>query len=145
MNITSIDARTIRNADALCFDHDSEGNGQIRTITRGNDSDHERTLTVPVESSRVNNYGPGDGPWACFAMLMSAQHNDVARTLARHIRKDSRIAFVWTRDNSSPVTKGAGIVVDMLDVKVQNGSVCDTFRVATFIGLDNSARMVRKA
>lgn len=143
--ITAEQARAIRNADSLCFDHDSDGNGQIRAIVRGNDAEHERTITIPVELSRVNNYGPGDGPWDCFAMLMSAQYDDRARTLVRHIRKGSRIAFVWTRDNSSPVTVEAGIVVDMLDVKVANGSVCDTFRVETRIGLDNTARMVRRA
>lgn len=142
---TPSEARAIHTADSLCFDGDGDGNGFIRVIVRANSNEAERTITIPVESNRVNNYGPGDGPWTCFAMVMSAQYDDIARTLMRRIRSGSRIAFVWTRDNSSPVTKEAGIVVDMLDVKVMNGNVCDTFRMATFIGLDNTARMVRKS
>ncbi len=145
MLITASQARSIRRADALCFDGDMSGEGQIRAITRGTAGISETTHTVPVESNRVNNYSPVEGPWTCFTMLMSAQYDDLAQTLVRRIKAGSRIGFVWTRDNRSPVTEEAGIVVDMLDVKVQNGNVCDTFRVATYIGLDNSARMVRKA
>lgn len=143
--LSAVEARTIRNATSLCFDHDRDGNGYIRAITRGDDADHERTLTVPIESSRVQNYGAGDGPWDCFDMVMSAQYDDLAQTMLRRIRTGSRVAFVWTRDNASPVTRDAGLVVDMLDVKVHNGNVVDTFRVRTFVGLDNSARLIRKA
>lgn len=143
--MTTEEARAIRGADALCFDHDSDGNGQIRAVTRGKDWGHEHTVTIPVEFSRVNNYGPTDGPWTCFAYIGSAQYDDRARTLVRRMRAGTAVAFVWTRDNSSPVTNEAGIVVDMLDVKVGNGSTVDTYRVETFVGLDNSARMVRQA
>ena len=141
--ISAQEARIIRTADSLCFDHTADGDGYIRAIFR--DEHVEGTFTVRVESSRVNNYGPNGGPYTCFTMIHSARYDDVACTLARHIRKGSRIAFVWTRDNASPVTKEAGIFVDMLDVKVLNGSAWDTFRVATYIGYDNSARMVRRS
>lgn len=149
--IASQQARAIKTADALCFDHNPDGTGAIRAVTRaksmiGGGETTEYTVTVPVEVSRVQNYGPDSAPdgWRCFAMIGSSRHDDVAMTVARHIKAGSRIALVWTRDNSSPVTKEAGLYVDMLDVKVQNGSVTDTFRVATYIGYNNTARMTRR-
>lgn len=144
--ITAEQARAIRKADTLCFDHDPDGNGWIRAITRGVDYAHEITITVPVEMSRVQNYGPGHyGPWSCFDMIMSAQYDDRAQTMTRRIKAGTRLALVWTRDNSSLLTKEAGVVVDMLDLKVQNGNVCDTYRVRTFVGYDNASRLVRRA
>jgi hypothetical protein len=149
--LTSAQARAIREADALCFDHrmldprTGESYGAIRAIVRRRDGDDDITTTIPIESSRVQDYSPTSSPngHVAFSMIQSAQYSDKARTLTRRIKAGTRIAFVWTRDNSSPVTRDAGIYVDMLDVQVQNGSVCDTFRVDTFIGLDNTARMVR--
>lgn len=140
--LTTADAAALRRADSICFDTDPEG-GAIRAIFRATDREAERTITIPVASTSVQNYGPGDGPWKCFAMTMSAQYDDVTRTLVRHLKRGSAVALRWTRGNSSPVTEQAGLVVDHLDVRVANGTVADTFRVATYIGHDNTARMVR--
>ncbi len=146
--ITGLDARMLRKADSIVF-HANGETAEIRAIIRATDQTSEIVHTIPVEVSRVDNYGPGDGPgdgpWVCFAMLMSAKYDAVSQTFVRRTRTGSRIAFRWTRDNSSPVTKEAGIVVDMLDVSIQNGSVCDTMRMSTYIGYDNTARMVRPA
>lgn len=140
------DARNIRKADAICFDYDDGyGNPRIRAIIRGNDREGERTLAVPVLDQRVQDYTGATGAVQAFAMTMHAQHDAIARTLVRHIRAGSTISFRWTRGNDSPVTKDAGLVVDHLDVQVTNGKVTDTFRVETYIGLDNSARMVKRA
>lgn len=153
--LTSIQASAIRKADSICFDHSpaddaaTTGNshGQIRAITEGHrhGCEGQITLVVPIESSRMNNYGEARGPFVAFDMIGSAQHDVGWRTVCRQIKAGSRIAFVWTRDNGSEVTREAGLVIDMLDVKVQNGNVCNTYRVRTYVGHDNSARMVRVA
>jgi hypothetical protein len=148
MNITTQEARALRNADALCFDHRADGTAAIRAIRRENTSTgFEETVTIELDpaTSRVQNYGDGDGPWVGFGYVGSPQHSPIAHTLVRHIKSGSRIGFVWTRDNNSPLTRDAGIVVDMLDVKVENGKVCDTFRIITQVGQDNSARLIRRA
>lgn len=147
--LTSTDARAIRTADALCFDQNPDGTGVIRAVFRAKDligggRTTEYTVEVPV-LSRVNNYGPGDGPWVCFAMVMSAQYDDRAQTFVRRMKAGTKIALIWTRDNASLVTREAGLYVDALDMKVQNGLVCDTYRVANFVGLDNTARMTQIA
>lgn len=145
--VTTQEARALRNADSICFDHKADGTGQIRAIRRAVNSafGFEETVVVGIDLSRVNNYGPGDGPWAGFAMSHSVKFDALVQTLVRHIKAGSEVAFVWTRDNHSPVTREAGLYVDMLDVKVRNGKHTDTFRVSTFVGLDNSARMIRVA
>jgi hypothetical protein len=142
--ITGLDARMLRKADSIVFHADGD-HAEIRAVIRATEQTSEITHVIPVEATRVDNFGPGDGPWTCFAMSMNAKYDDVTQTLVRRTRTGSRIAFRWTRDNSSPVTKEAGLVVDMLDVKVQNSSVCDAMRMSTYIGYDNTARMVRPA
>lgn len=142
--LTAHDARAIKSADALCFDRNKDGSGQIRAIRRAENSSSgfEETHTVETDRCGVNNYGTGSVSNA-FAMIVSAQRDDVARTLVRHMRAGSKVALVWTRGNASPVTDNAGLVRDELRVKVQNGKTCDTFLVQVYIGLDNSARMVQ--
>jgi hypothetical protein len=143
--VTAQQVRALRHADTICFDHLPDGTGRAIRRAENTGSGFEETIDVPVESSRVQNYGPGNGPWVGYASTLSAPYDTVTQTILRRIRTGSRVAFVWTRDNSSPVTKAAGIVVDLLDVVVQNGTVADTFRASTFIGLDNSARMIQRA
>lgn len=144
---TAPEARAIRNADSLCFDHRPDGTGVIRAIKRAENSDtgFEQTITVPVETSRVQNYGSGTGPYSACAVMLWAQTEPRVRTVTRRIKTGSRVAFEWSRDDNSPVTTEAGVVVDHLDVVIGNGRVTDTIRVSTFIGLDNSARMIRNA
>lgn len=147
--LTRQDVRALQHADTICFDHTGEGEGRIRAIRRGENSStgYDETHTIAAALSRVQNYGPEDGDWRAFAMIMSAQYDDIGRTLVRHLREGSRFSLEWTRDNSSPVTRDAGLVRDELRVHVQGktAKVADTFLIAVFIGKDNSARMVKVA
>src|SRR5688500_13946295 len=113
--VTAFEARAMRHADSICFDH--QGEGFIRAIKRpeNSDSGSEQTIKINVEASRIDNYSPVDGPFSCFATIMSAQYDANWQTVARRVRHGSRIAFRWVRDNRSPVTEEAGIVVDYLD------------------------------
>lgn len=152
--LTAAQASAIRLATAVCFDQTGP-DGQIRAINRGKDSKHERTdvIVLPDGSCRIDSYGPhpsspegGDyrhWTYSCFAMVMCAQSDNEWRTVARQIKAGSQIGLRWVRGNSSPVTDEAGLVVDHLTVVVQNGAVGNHYRVATYVGLDNSARMVR--
>lgn len=146
VTVTSREARALRNADSICFDLRKDGGALIRAIRRGSNtaSGFEEVVAVAVESCRVNDYSRvTEGPYVGFAMIMSALYDPIWQTVGHHIRAGSRLGLVWTRDNSSPVTEQAGIVVDMLDIQVQNGNRCGTFRVSTYIGRDNTARMLR--
>lgn len=151
MTITTQEARAIKHADSICFDHvnvDGEGTGRIRAIRRASatQSGFEETVTItlPVGHSRVQNYGTDRGWFVGFSMVMSAQYDAIWQTVARQIRAGSSVGLRWTRDNSSPVTNEAGLVVDMLDIVVQNGRVANTYRIATYVGYDNTARMLRR-
>lgn len=149
--LTEQDVRALKHADALCFDHLRDGTGRIRAILRAENSPtgFEQTHEILAHSSRVEDYErtPHDGGHTAFAMLMSAKYNDRAQTIARHLRKGGQFTLHWVRDNNSPVTREAGIVVDFLDVRIasRTGSAVDVFRVDTYIGYDNTARMVKRA
>jgi len=151
--LTTEDVRALRRATDLCFDHGSSvetsSQSRIRAISGGRGGPRpEQTYVVPVEGNRVRDYTPTpnrDGlAYDCFNMAMNCQHMPEIRTMVHLIQKGDRLGFSWTRGNSSPVTIEAGIVVDHLDVEVvkPSGKVL-TFRVGTYIGRDNSARMVR--
>ena len=146
--LTAQDVRALRHADALCFDH-TAGDGQIRAILHADHSDtgFEQTHAIPARLSRIESYGGPDGELHGFHMISSAKYDDIAQTLIRHLRIGSQFAFKWTRDNSSPVTREAGVVRDELRVTVQakGAKVADTFLVGVFIGRDNTARMVQLA
>lgn len=147
-SLTAQDVRALKHADALCFDH-RDGEGQIRAILRAENSDtgFEQTHTIPAALSRIESYGGPEGELRAFAMLQSSKYSDIAQTLIRHLRTGSQFAFKWTRDNSSPITRDAGLVRDELRVSVQgkNAKVADTFLIEVFIGKDNTARMVQLA
>lgn len=151
--LTSTDLRDLRRADSLIFESgphiETATHSQIRVIVRGNDREGERTIRIPVLECRVDNYGPDSptGAWACFEMAMSAQHTPHVATLARLLRTGHSVRFVWTRGDASPVTREAGIVVDHLDVLVidRNGNALAMLRLRTFVGLDNTARMIKAA
>lgn len=153
--LTAEQAKSIRDADSVCFDHTpaedaaTTGNahGVIRAITEGHrhGATGQITVSIPIEVSRVQDFGRSEGPYTGFDMIGTATYDRNWRTVCRQIKAGSRIGLVWTRNNSSPLTEQAGIVVDMLDIEVQNGNVCSTYRLRTQVGLDNSARMVRVA
>lgn len=145
--ITNAEARAIKHADTLCFDHHADGTGCIRAIQSADNSPSgfEQTITVEATSSRVNNYGPQADAFTGFSHCGSAKFSDVARTLVRHLRPGSQFTMRWTRDNSSPITRDAGLYVDLLHLTVQHGRTTDCFLVDYSVGLDNSARMIRVA
>lgn len=138
MALTSEQVRAIRKADAVCFDYDGEV-AQIRAIIRGDDTRGEQTTVIPVDGATVNAYDSATGKIDCFTMIMSAKVTAEWQTVARHMRTGKEVWLGWVRGNASPVTDEAGLVVDYLNLRV--GS--DTFRVANYVGRDNSARMVR--
>jgi hypothetical protein len=141
MILTAQQARDIRNADAVCFDHDGEVS-RIRAIYRADDArgTGEITVTIPLDNARIECYdGQRGAHVTCFDMVMSAQHVPEWRTVCKRLRSGSDVRLLWVRGNSSPVTRDAGLVVDYLNVIV-NG---EHYRVGNYVGLDNSARMVR--
>lgn len=152
-SLTPQDARALAHADAVCFDHNGDaGTGQIRAIRRAENSSSgfEDTHIIPAVMSSINDYEPTSNEgvrYTAFAMIQSAKYDEVWRTLQRHLRAGSKFTLRWVRDNNSPVTREAGIVVDYLQLRVQGKSakVADTFNVATYVGYDNSARMVKRA
>lgn len=152
--VTAQQAKALRTADAICFDTHPDKQGgqvkQIRAIFREEGDRSEYTVTVPVEVVRLQDYSKDGarGDYSAFEMVMSAKYDDAWQTMARRIKAGSVLGLTWHRDNASPITEEAGIKVDMLDLKVENTvrgkRVCDTFRVRTWVGLDNSARMVKR-
>lgn len=146
--LTHEDVRKLRIADSICFDSDSrypEGEDRIRAITRATDRATEQIYFVGCESV-LTNYGGDQMPngWHAFDMIHSAQHTPEWRTIASFITAGCSLTLHWHRNNASPVTDEAGLVVDYLNLRVNkpNGKVL-TFRIRDFVGLDNSARMIR--
>lgn len=146
--LTKQDVRALQHADAICFDHTGVGEGMIRAIQRAENSStgFEQTHVIPALSSTVKNYGPENAEWRAYASILSAKYDDIGQTLVRHLREGTEFALEWTRDNSSPITREAGLVRDELRIRVRRSAkITDTFLVAVFIGKDNSARMVTRA
>lgn len=154
------DVKALRSATTLCFDHSKDHGTGIRAIHRKGEGaayyDNETVHKVPVGDSRINNYsrerypssGSGvDQEYTCFAYIGSAMFDANVQTFVKACKVGRSLGFRWVRDNSSPVTTEAGIVVDHLDVLIfdANGSAEFCSRMSTFIGLDNSARMVKYA
>lgn len=155
--LTAQDVRALKHCDSLCFDHGmahtgNDSGGQIRALLRGDTSPtgYEQTHRIPAALSRVQDYERGDrvfdGTYTAFASINSAQFSGEARTLIRHLRVGSRFSFEWVRNNSSELTREAGLVVDQLRVHVQGkgAKVADVFLMDVFVGRDNSARMVKR-
>lgn len=143
--LTRDDVRDLRKAHALCFDHNSEAT-RIRAITRPSEREGERTISIPVTANYVQDFTPGTKPedYDCFHMEMHAMHDPATATWVRLVKPGMSLGFLWTRGNASPVTNEAGVVVDALDLRVfKDGVPQYVFRIATFVGLDNTARMVR--
>jgi hypothetical protein len=147
--LTKQDVRALQHADSICFDHTGVGTGRIRAIRRAENSStgFEETHYIEAHHSSVTTYGIGAENYTAFSMFQSAKYSDMARTIVRHLREGSRFSLEWIADNSSPITKGAGLVRDELRIRVQgkNAKVADVFLIDVFIGYDNTARMVRKA
>lgn len=147
--LTAAHVRALKHADSICFDHTGTGTGRIRAILRAENSPtgFEQTVEIPALASRVERHDGSDGDLRGFAMFTSAKYDTVAQTLVRHLRTGSQFVLMWTRGNASPVTDAAGLVRDELRIVIQakNAKVADTFNVMTFIGHDNSARMVTVA
>lgn len=150
MELTTQDARALRNADSICFDHLPDGTGRIRAILRADHSStgYEQVHIITAESSRIDDYQPEphSGTYTGFAMAMSAKYDPTTVTIVRHLRAGSKFALIWVRDNNSPITREAGIVVDELRIRIQqrNAKTADEFNVDTRVSLDNSARMVQR-
>lgn len=157
--LSTQDVRALKHADALCFDHLPDGTGRIRAIVRADRSSNgfEQTHEIQAVFSRIDDYeGTRAGETALardeaytysgFYMSTSARFDPVVATLVRRLKVGSTFGFKWVRDNRSPVTERAGVVVDYLTLRVQsrNASIADEYLVATYVGLDNTARMVRR-
>ena len=141
------DTRALRHADTICFDHHRDGTGAIRAILSADRSEtgFEQTHTIPVVS-RVENYSRGhDGPVTGFAMLNHSRYDRLAQTLIRHMRSGKRVHLHWTAGNASPILDHAGLVRDELRIQIGDDTKADEYLVAVQVGLDNTARMVKRA
>lgn len=146
MTLTTKQIRALKDADSVSF---SVYNGEtlIKAWFRETDEVSEYTVTISTEYNTVHNYGTGgENGYACFAMIGSSKYDAAWQTIVHDMRTGCAVALKWTRNNSSPVLDEAGIVQDHLDMTVQNPSGrARTYRVATYVGRDNTARMVRLA
>lgn len=146
--LTAEDVRKLRNADSVCFDgnYSDDGNhNHIRAIERGTDLMHEQTYFIRVES-RLTDYRATPMPrgWHAFDMIHSAQFSSEWQTIATHITAGCSLMLHWHRNNGSPVTDEAGLVVDYLNLLViKPNRDTKTYRIRDYVGRDNIARMVR--
>lgn len=149
--ITAAQARALRNADTITFHH-RDGVGYIRAHkdARNSDTGFDQVVEIPARMSLIQDYSkehshgePFD--YDAFHSEHSAQFDGVTRTIVKALRPGREFVLEWWRDNRSPVTEQQGVVVDALRIRVGvDGKPADTYLVDTFVGLDNSARMVRR-
>lgn len=147
--LTAHDVRALKHADAVAFDHTAPGVGAIRAIMRAENSPtgFEQTHTIAAWDSRVNVYDGASGDMRACHVDLHSRYDVGMQTIIRHMHDGGQFALIWTRGNSSPVTRDAGVVRDELRIRVapKTGKRVDEFLVAVFVGLDNSARMVTRA
>lgn len=148
IELTAQDVRALKHADDLCFDHHADGTGQIRAIIRAENSPtgFEQVHTITATMSRIESYGKSHDAYTGFESV-NARYNAEISTIVRHLRVGASFSLHWVRDNSSPVLRDAGLVRDELRIFTQarNAKTGNTFHVRTFVGLDNTARMIKPA
>lgn len=157
--VTAQDKRALRNADSIVF---RLYQGQA-TIEANRDGKHTRdgfdakhTIYVGgahvTDYSREQTYVPANEQhrYSGFHMEHSAQYSDTCRTLVERLRIGGTASLRWIRNNSSPLTQEAGLVMDELFLVVNHPARetgksprPDVYLVDTLVSRDNSARMVK--
>lgn len=170
--LTADDVRALAMADAVSF-HFYEGEHYIRpymgsigrktifTATQQrvfHDTEQvgasERSRKIPTAGS-VGGYGyPGSEAWAvtdvnlphaeCFESVSSARFSPVWTTLAGLLRAGDVLHLEWVADNHTYLAENHGLHSDELRLIVRRGKRKLTFALAFRVGLDNSARMIRR-
>lgn len=160
--ITTIDKRALRHADRIVF-RLYQGQATIEAYLEPrnprNSTGFEQKHTIYVGGTHVSDYGKTyswvsaeDGHrYSGFHMESSSQFSPMVRTLIDRLRVGGHVALHWRRDNLNGPTRDAGIVVDDLFLHVtppaaktaQVPAPPDVYMVRTFVGLDNSARMIQ--
>lgn len=142
--ISTFEAKAIREANSLCFDH-MRGHGQIRAILR--DADHNETqVRIPAHHSHVESFRAGDTDTASgFSYMMNVAYVPEMVTIRRRLITGAAFTLHWTAYNQSPLLDEAGLVCDELRIRIQGprATVADTFLVSRQVSRNDSARMIR--
>lgn len=150
--LTAADVAALRKADTISFHlyHDRIG-GLVSKIAatkerRRTEADpfaEDVTVNVYVGHS-VRDYGDRKATrYTAFDMIHHPQGCDWWRTIVSLLKTGDILTLVWIRDNNTQVVKEAGLHYDSLQLRVDRGSKSMTFKVATSVCPDNTARMVR--
>lgn len=150
VTLTTDDIQALRTATAVSFHQ-----GDLGTFLRASfDNDVVTTKNVVAFPDRDEYRGRERTIWLsdqpsenfyAFAMITSAQYHSDWITVAKLLRKNDVLRFVWHEDyGTNDLLREHGLHADELQLHVTRGKTQLTFTVAQSTCLDNTARMIRK-
>lgn len=169
--VTADDVAALRGADSVSF-HVYQGKAHIRAylrmegariLTARQQKIFADDRAFPGERTREilcrwraygyspDGWGKGTG-WngedepklAAYASITSAQFDQEWRTIASLIGAGDTLTLIWMADNNNDSVRAAGLHVDELMLSAENAKRERRFHVDRRVGLDNTARMIRR-
>lgn len=152
--ITAAHKRALRHADSIVFRlYQGQATIEANLDARRSKTGFDEKVTINCGAARVNDLGrehtyvPEDEyhRYSGFEMA-SGIYNQAIRTLVDRISIGGTLTLLWTRSDNNDITREARIAVDHLHLQIRtpkNPNYPDCYLVRTFVGRDNSARMVK--
>lgn len=156
--ITAQDKRALRHADSIVL-RLYQGQATVEGYLRAGRSPNgfEQHHIIYAGGASITDYGRDHGhvptdEWHRYTGFESlgSNYDDKVRTLIDRMRIGSTLGLRWVRDNNSPLTSKAGLVVDQVLLVVNrpaaNGGKAprpDVYLAETSCTLRNSARMIQ--
>jgi hypothetical protein len=112
----------------------------------------ERCREIQVSGS-IAGYTDSGGGWrvdgddtraTAFYMIHAAQHVPAWVTIAALLSPGEAVSLGWLADNNTENLQNAGFHCDELQLTTTKGKRKRVFAIATQVGPDNSARMIRR-
>lgn len=153
--ITAAHKRALRNADSIVFRlYQGQATIEANRDARHSSTGYDEKVTIHCGGARVNDCGrdhtyvPEDEQhrYSGFEMASSGIYDQKIRTLVDRISIGGTCTLLWTRSDNNMITLEKGIAVDHLLLQIRTPkkpNYPDVYLVRTFVGLDNSARMVK--
>jgi hypothetical protein len=167
--LSTEDVAALRMARAVTFHHYqgcafirayAEPSGHPATFTRRQQVLFPEQSNIPGERCReitvtgsIGGYTNDGGGWsvdrddtraAAFYMVHAAQFAPTWATIAALLSPGEAVALEWIADNNTEILQNAGLHSDELRLTATKGKRKRVFGVATQVGPDNSARMIRR-
>ena len=156
MTITLREKRLLLGSDTITFHltalySDSEpGKSALLTTVKGwgrsaTGLDNE-IVEVSFDRTVVDHYnGHGESLTGYAHIIGGGKYDEFARTWLNTLQKGSHLSARWVRNNASPVLNEIGWVCDELSLATYDpaGRNGKHFKVAKYVGPDNTARMIR--